>query len=168
MSKPIILLDVDGVLNPFPFTPGIHEWEFEPTFTSSAESGSWPLNLSKEMGRALVELGCEIQWLTTWILRGDFANSEIGRPLGWEPHVAMEVVATSNTDPFWKVRTVKKLLETSGPKVIWIDDEGAKFINLFDDIAVLDPHDRLLVVSTASSVGITKFHIEAIRAFINE
>jgi hypothetical protein len=167
-QQPLILLDVDGVLNPFPFTDIKRDWKFEPTFTSSIESGQFSLNLSKEMGQALLDLNCQIQWLTTWIRHEDFANPNIGKALDWPIQKEAQLVIAGLTDPFWKVRTVKSILSIPGPKVIWIDDDAARFIEHFSDWSLLDPHDRLQIIVPDPQVGLTKRHIQIINDFINE
>lgn len=169
MDTPIILLDVDGVLNPCPFNkhPRGLEWKFEPEFRSSVESGRWPLNLSKEMGQALLDLKCEVRWLTTWIRDEDFANKDIGPALGWEHQRVCKISVRGMSDHWWKPRTVKELLQSPGPKVIWIDDDADGFAQHFDE-GELDPHNRLLIISPESDIGITREHIDTIKLFLQE
>lgn len=164
MDKPILLLDVDGVLNPCPFDKNrSSDWAFEKTFRSTLASGGFNLNLSWEMGQALLGLGCEIVWLTTWILDWDHANENIGRAFGWAEKKVPEVTR----EQFWKILEVKRILAEPGPKVVWIDDDALNFLELFEDGADLDPHSRLLVVCPDSSVGLTKAHLQEIKEFLD-
>lgn len=166
--KPIIPLDIDGVLNPCPFNAErSKDWLFEPEFRSSPESGRFLLNLSKEMGQALLDLDCHIRWLTTWILDEDQANPNIGAALGWPKLPIIPIAPHGPSDFFWKPRAIKTLLENPGPKVIWIDDDINSFLQHFQP-DVLDPHKRLLTIVPESDIGLTKAHINIIKEFINE
>jgi hypothetical protein len=165
--KPILLLDVDGVLNPISFSStDSFDWKFEAPFRSSEESGGWTLNLSKEMGQAIQSLDCEIRWLTTWILDADFANAEIGSALGWE-RLALCPFVKHKSDPWWKPRAVKDLLQHPGPKVVWADDDINIFLQFFEDDE-LDPHNRLLAICPDPTVGLTKDDIDTIKEFLRE
>lgn len=169
METPIILLDVDGVLNPCPFDkhPRGLEWKFEPTFRSCADSGGFPLNLSKEMGQALLDLKCEIRWLTTWIRDADLANKNIGSALGWERQRVCAITLRGLSDYYWKPRYVKELLKDPGPRVVWIDDDADGYAQHFDE-GELDPHNRLLIICPECDIGITHDHIDTIKLFLSE
>ena len=166
MDKPIILLDVDGVLNPCPWKPeDSPDWKFEPRWPSSTESGAFPLSLSKEMGQALADLNCQIRWLTTWILTEDFANPEIGKRLGWD-RLPVCHIERRFSDNYWKPTAVQKILETEGPKVVWIDDDADYYAQVFDGIS--DPFGRLLIICPDSHVGLTRDHIDTIKVFLKD
>lgn len=166
--KPIILLDVDGVLNPAPFKASWSpDWKFEPTARSCQESGGWPLNLSKEMGRAILDLNCEIRWLTTWIKNGDFANPNIGARLDWPRLSICPVQRKMSENIFWKPLAVKEFLENPGPKVVWIDDEADTLRDIFT-LDELDPHRRLLVINPEPFEGLTKEQLNTIQVFLKE
>jgi hypothetical protein len=161
--KPIILLDVDGVLNPCPFKAEMSsDWKFEPTFTSKT---GFKLNLSKEMGRAILDLNCNIIWLTTWILDEDFANPEVGVALGWDKKATAHI-DESKTQFFWKTEKAREILSIPGSKIVWIDDDVNEFINMFKNRFDLDPHNRLLAICPDADVGLTKVHIDRIRTFL--
>lgn len=156
MTKPILLLDVDGVLNPDRLPD---DWEFEPRFQSDEESGGLPLDLSREMGAAIEEVGFDMRWLTTW---GEYANTNIGPHFGWR---AMPVAAEPYKEHpyFWKVLAVQRLLAEPGPLVVWIDDEADKFVNLFGEYEALDPHYRLIYVAPNPRWGLRREHLEWIK-----
>lgn len=165
-QKPILICDVDGVLNPVPFREKTSpDWKWEHTFRSTADSGGFNLNLSSEMGAAIEALGCDITWLTTWIVGQDHANSNIGKSIGWSfksfPNIP------ENPYIFWKVMEVKRILANPGPKVIWIDDEAIEFSELFADEWELDPHNRLLIINPETDIGLTKDHIDTMKVFLN-
>jgi hypothetical protein len=167
--KPIIVLDVDGVLNPFwPRSTQIsRDWVFDKNFSSSPESGSFLLNLSTEMGQALRDLDCDIRWLSTWMRDGDFANQEIGEALGWPVLPNVEIEFHGPNDFSWKPRAVRQILSTDGPPVIWIDDDAVIFLKDLTDLS-FDPHQRLLPIAPDTDVGLTKKDIEKAKDFISE
>lgn len=155
--RPILLLDVDGVLNPVPFTTTwSSDWEFLPEFISSEESGMWPLNVSAEMAMAITDLGCDVRWLTTW---GDHAHDNIGAAFGWR---LLPVVAQPDRRSFsWKVKAATEILSEPGPPVVWIDDDIAEFA-CRTDFTTIDPHKRLITVCPKTNVGLTRSHISYI------
>jgi hypothetical protein len=102
--KPLLLLDVDGVLNPFPETPdGYGEYDL---FTADDE----PVRLSPRHGKWLRELASpfEIVWASAW---GETANELICPifglsafpviafpPVPFEPREKVPAVATFTAD----------------------------------------------------------------------
>jgi hypothetical protein len=166
-DKPLLFADIDGCFNPVPFRAVVSkDWKWERTFRSNADSGGFNLNLSSEMGAAIESLGCDITWLTTWIVGQDHANPNVGKALGWE----LKPYPIIPEDPyiFWKVMYMKDVLAQPGPKVIWIDDEATEFSELFSDQWDLDPHNRLLIINPETDIGITKDHIDTMKVFLND
>jgi hypothetical protein len=167
--KPIIVLDIDGVLNTFvPVAERSADWKWDPEFRSDRDSGRFLLNLSTEMARALEKLG-ELRWLTTWIYNGDQANPNVGAHFGWNLPL-LDIVKDTTTprvsiferpDPWWKSNSIKKLCAEPGPPVVWIDDDIEWFLR--DGPQDLDPHHRLFCVCPDADVGITRAHIEMIK-----
>jgi hypothetical protein len=172
-----ILLDVDGVLNPDFFeAENCPDWVFEPKFKSSKASGRYTLALSREMGKAIEDLNCQVHWLTTW---GTHAHFNIGIHFDWNNHPILAEKPPPIIEPdgmygrrevedhFWKPRAVKKFLLEPGPKVIWIDDDIEAFQErIAQNGMTLDPHNRLLTICPDELVGLTKQHLNLIREFI--
>lgn len=155
--KPILLLDVDGVLNPVPFDHADVDWPFEPSFMA----GSFRMNFSKEMLDAIQRLPVQIQWLTTWCM--DPCNNDVQNQL--EPALKLPPYPYHHAPVFptrgwWKLLVVQKLL-TEHPwsqRFVWIDDDIKDgTADLFDD--------RVLTISPASHIGVTRQHIELIKDF---
>ena len=97
-AKPLLFMDVDGVLNPFPATPdGFDEFAFFP-------GEDEPVRLTPVHGEWLVELGevFEIAWATGW---GDHANRILAPHFGL-PEYAVVVVPSTRFDPADKVPAV--------------------------------------------------------------
>jgi hypothetical protein len=172
-SRPMILLDVDGVCNRLSGPGSEEDWAWEPMFYSTDASGRFPLHLSREMADALFLLGADIHWLTTWDYH---ANFNIGSHFHWPtlPVLAGPGSPTLNFGMFgthWKPAAVVKLLRDPGPPVVWIDDDVRYYVDLPYEHAlgegeVLDPHDRLLAVGPAPHAGISKANVAEIQEFL--
>lgn len=146
--RPLILLDVDGVLNALSddADPVWRQWR---RGHAHADGTSWPIVWAPPVVdrlRSWHETGnVEIQWLTTW---GHDANGELRRLLGLPRFVvagtytefdvdgaaadvaadAHAAAAPSAPDPlsgyWWKYDVVRRVLvEHPGRQVIWVDDE---------------------------------------------
>jgi hypothetical protein len=159
----VILLDIDGVLNPCPFsTERSKDWVFDPEFVAKC----FQINASCEMARALLDLNHPIEWLTTWCMYDDSANQHIG------PCIRMPRLKNNRTpypdEGWWKLAVYNlKRLQFDGP-IVWIDDDlaGAGLPVEYGKTAV-DPLDpATLYVCPETDVGLTKAHIEAIAFFL--
>lgn len=174
-NAPILCLDVDGPLNPCPFSPErSKDWIFEPEFVSTKASGRYRLNLSRQMANAISDLGCRIMWLTTW---GRHAHANMGLHFDWISHPVLAerpepeytgMYGWSAVEDFmWKPSAMQKLLSNPGQKVVWIDDDIEWFLSEVNKKGiVLDPHNRLLAICPESDIGITRAHIEQIKEFL--
>ena len=109
---PLLLLDVDGVLNPFPDTPdGFEEHHFFP-------GEDEPVRLARFHGEWLEELGrvFEIAWATGW---GAHANRFLVPHFGL-PEYPVVVVPSTRFEPADKVPAVAGF---AGERpVAWVDD----------------------------------------------
>lgn len=145
-DRPLVLLDVDGVLNIL----GDDEeptWEVVLSGRATAEGTSFPITWSPDVIDWItrwIDAGVEIQWLTTW---GHDANSSLRHLVGlpelpvagtyderWRgapettgatSHAEMAPAAPDPlTGAWWKYDVVKRLLtEQPGRLLIWVDDE---------------------------------------------
>ena len=112
MTRPLLLMDVDGVLNPFPDTPeGFVEHVF---FAGEAE----PVRLAQVHGDWLRELGevYEIAWATGW---GEHANRLLAPHFGL-PAYPVVVVPSTRFVPADKVPAVAAF--AGNRPVAWVDD----------------------------------------------
>ena len=113
-QRPLLLLDVDGVLNPFAALgcpPGYTEHEFFP--------GEEPVRLSPAHGRWLQELSTRFQlvWATAW---GSEANRVIA-PLLRLPELP---VIRFPPPPFEPLDKLAPITEYAGQRpLVWIDDQ---------------------------------------------
>ncbi len=140
---PLVMLDVDGVLNAL---GDLDCWPDEQNGFARAEGNLYPITFSRLVVARLRnwhESGAaEVQWLTTW---GHDANAGLRELLGMpelvvagtydDEGVTAEVDVTSHAasapsapDPlsgrWWKYDVVQRVLrEQPGRTVVWIDDE---------------------------------------------
>jgi len=158
--KPILLLDIDGVLNPVPFDRADVDWAFEPSFMA----GPYQMNFSKEMLDAVQRLPVQIQWLTTWCMvpHRNELKDQLEPVLGLPPYPYHHAVSPTKMSDrtWWKLRVVRRLLVDHpwNQRFVWIDDDiEGEVADLFDD--------RVLTIQPRSNIGITRRHIELIEDF---
>lgn len=118
---PLLLLDVDGVLNPFAWR-GPQEGTFT-DFVPHVARG-FRLLLSREMGQRLARLPAELCWATTW---SDSIDEDVA-PLAGLP-LGLRVAARMPLEPAeaatnWKLVQVRRLVEREQRPFIWIDDDA--------------------------------------------
>jgi len=127
MPKPLLLVDVDGVLNVFGF--GIEGYpsgainpapEFEKVFAAQGYTISFPLGLTGRMAKLNEAFECV--WATIW---EDQANKLIAPELGvgyeW-PVIKFQGWGRQYT---WKLPDVREWCEENarGRRVAWVDDD---------------------------------------------
>jgi hypothetical protein len=111
--KPILLLDVDGVLNPFPDTPeGYSEYNF---FAEDDE----PIRLNSRHAEWLQELAeiFDIAWVSAW---GKAAN-ELICPIFGLPSFPVVVLPPPPFEPHEKVPAVAAFTEQR--PAAWLEDD---------------------------------------------
>jgi hypothetical protein len=125
--KPVILLDVDGPLNPWSARQGLPEGFTEHlTHPMGWETGK-PLKvrLRATDGPELMKLGCEIIWATAW---EEDANKWIGPHIGLPelPHIDwIDRNIWSIEKLHWKTKRIVAWMAENRPGIpfIWLDDE---------------------------------------------
>lgn len=168
MSKPVIYLDVDGVLNALgsqEHAVGHHAWgdfKLYPKVKPDSEPINHPgydLRLSKSMVAAIAALPVDVMWLTTW--RYDAVK-----------HVAPLVDAPDWPVIHWRGEKGAYLREdqAGNPRpYIWIDDfEATEANNFFWMKDLLDASKvPYLLIKPDSLQGITRDDVNEIREFID-
>jgi hypothetical protein len=165
---PILLLDVDGVLN-------AARWELREGWERGTFNGfvlSWDPTVTARL-RELHESGrVEIQWLTTWTTDADELLAEpMGLPRGLKVHDRDDVAPTGYSGPagglagWWKLAAARAVAEAEPDRrIIWIDDDLAEQAE--DTGEWLAAHPHVLVVAPDLLEGLTHQQLDAIEAWL--
>jgi hypothetical protein len=161
MSRPLILIDVDGVLNPWN-RQGPH-WE---THDAVSEIGTFRVLLNPEHGPMLLQLaqetGGELAWATTW---EHYANAEIGARIGL-PELPVIEVNSGPDAPGVHPKTPPVADYVKGRPFVWFDDDLTAA-----DSRYLKDHEGVgdhLIVHIGPKKGLTPKHLEMAAAWLNE
>ena len=167
IRAPILLLDVDGVLNAVG-PDAAERWQrgvfngftvyWDPTIT--ARLREW-----HESGRV------EIQWLTTW---ADNADTWLAEPLGLPRGLRTRASGAAPTGflgrrggeaGWWKLTAAREAAEEEpGRRIVWIDDDLAQQAADTGDWLAAHPH--VMVVAPDLYVGVTHEQLDAIEAWL--
>jgi hypothetical protein len=179
MSAPLLLLDVDGVVNAIVGTAGHRPYGQTDAWiwtSHVAEDGvEYPIMVSRVVLtfiREAHETGmAEVRWLTTW--EGGDAVLALARHLGL-PEFAIEGRQAefpgkfSDFDHWWKLPVVERLVERDpGRPLVWVDDDipfsrrAERFL-----LAARRTGVPLLTIAPKTRVGLTLEHLEEITAFL--
>jgi hypothetical protein len=153
-ERPLLFLDVDGVLNPFPSTPaGYAEHRFFP-------DDDEPVRLCADHAGWLRELGerFEIVWASGW---GGAANEHICRAFGLP---AFPVVAMP-PGPFDARAKVPAVAAYAGTRpAVWLDDIVTAEARKWAAGRVAPT----LIVEVPAAAGLTRMIVERVRAWVDQ
>jgi len=185
--QPLVLLDVDGVLNAVQAWGRSDAWPDWCTGSATADGRSFPITWSPSVVAAVRswrELA-EVQWLTTW---GHDANTslrhllelpdlpvagtydDVDGPAGdrdadGPAHASVAPAAPDRlTGRWWKFDVVRRIVHTGGSRrIVWLDDDLAGQ----DDVrAWMRQHTSSLLVAPDPRSGLTPAQLEAVEAFL--
>lgn len=180
---PVLLLDIDGVINSLLKKPPAHAWAShdwnaaEYTFLGT----DWPLLWSTPVIEWLNSLGdrVEVRWHTTWQHEASAFAKIVGLPLDWPVAVSPEFdLAHSNWSEFaksqimarrstwWKYAAGERVLTDEQRHLLWIDDDlelktprGQR-----RHLAGLGP--KVCLISPDGHTGITRKHMLQVESFL--
>jgi hypothetical protein len=143
MPRPLLLLDVDGVLNPYgaPRCPvGFTEYAMFP--------GEEAIRLCRMHGDWITELGqvFDVAWATSW---NDEANRLVAPILGIAP-LPVVAMPTAPSRPGAKLSPIARFVGRR--PAVWIDDEHTP--EAWDWSGAR--HDPTLLIAIAPEVGLTQ------------
>jgi hypothetical protein len=186
VTPPILLLDVDGVLNALTDdSADLGAWDDWQQGTATAEGARWPILWSPGVISRLRELHeserVELRWLTTW---GHDANNDLRLLVGLpelavagtyhdagaptvEPSTgpAHAAVAPAAPDPltgrWWKYDVVARLVQQEPERrLIWVDDDLDRANGVFVDWATRQP--SVTPIAPDPRCGLTPHDLDAI------
>ena len=167
-SVPILLLDVDGVLNTARADPP--EGWARGTFNGYVLT--WDPTVTARL-RALHESGrVEIQWLTTWTTDADRLLAEpMGLPRGLKTHEREDAGPTGflgemrGLTGWWKLTAARAVAEAEPDRrIVWVDDDLA--VQAADTGEWLAARPHVLVVAPDLFVGLTHDQLDEIEAWL--
>lgn len=158
LVRPVILLDVDGVLN----ACGWDEPKGWDDFQTTVCNG-FHITHSQKMAAAIRALDADIVWLTTWRER---ANEWISPLFDWGHFPALSYVESERYSSWWKAAAAEKYIKENPRPFIWIDDDLTFGIMESDFLNDADFDIPYLLVAPYQSDGLQLDQIEKIATFI--
>lgn len=189
MSRPLVLLDVDGVLNAVPRFGDPGAWTDCRSGEADAAGSRFRITWSPTVVDAVLAWRevADVRWLTTW---GHDANVSLRRLVGLpelavagtydEPvdqggagaadlgagsHAARTPAAPDPlTGRWWKFDVVREIVRADpSRRIVWLDDDLAGQ----DDIRIWMRREVIcLLVAPEPSSGLTADHLESVDAFL--
>jgi Swiss Army Knife RNA repair-like protein len=168
VRPPVLLLDVDGVLNALQveLPDGWHRGSY------NGYPISWDPTITARL-RAWHEAGrVEIQWLTTWAADADRLLAEpMGLPRGLRTHAREGAGPTGfvgrvGAQPgWWKLAFAREVAEAEpGRRIVWIDDDLADRAGSTGEFLAANP--QVMVVAPDLATGLTHEQLDAIEAWL--
>ena len=165
---PVLLLDVDGVVNALRFEPpdGWQRGLFDGFLITWDPTVTARLRELHESGRV------EIHWLTTWTTNADRLLAEpMGLPRGLVTHARADSAPIGFSGVFggrsswWKLAAARAVADSEPDRrIIWVDDDLAMQAADTGDWLAANPH--VLVVAPDLFVGLTHEQLDAIEAWL--
>jgi hypothetical protein len=159
-TRPVLLLDIDGVLN---VAPNVGGWDIPPVRVKAG----FPVYYEPRLIDAIRDLHArgvaEIRWATTWCGYPELGILE--RVLGLKFERAFGDRPMPKTWGDLKVEAALAVLE-EGRRLIWVDDsEVDAGRRLYPKIAAAQAEGRALLVEPDSARGMQPGHLAAIEEF---
>lgn len=182
MSKPVLLLDIDGVVNAisrdFPrYAWGTLLWQTA-EYPSNGELFPlmWSRPVIEYLGSLYVQDRVEIRWHTTWQEEAHEFASIVGLPEGFasiakapermsSPGIFARQQFLAGKPAWWKYPAAERVLVEEKRPLIWIDDEIHSKINERYRANMLGLGDVCLVCPNQQT-GITRKHMRIIEEFL--
>jgi len=180
--QPLVLIDVDGVLNALSETDAWQDWQ---SGEAVAEGRAYPIRWSPTVVERVVGWCgiADVQWLTTW---GHDANDTLrhllglpelpvagthdgagaaGSPDAGASHAAVTPAAPDAlTGQWWKFDVVRRLVrEDPSRPMVWLDDDLA---NQHEICSWMGDSAMALVLAPNRSSGLVATDLDAVDAYL--
>lgn len=176
MSKPVWLLDLDGVVNACPRHPdpppscwAPDDW-VRAEVKNSHSDVAWPILAARPVLHFIAAVHAvgqaEVRWHSTWQDEANLVSDALGLP-HFEAEPAPEYEGwTMGARGWWKVPAAKRACARTGGHLIWTDDQAAH--------PRLDKKDRLplrnagvLIVAPSASTGLVQANLDKIAFYLS-
>ena len=186
-AAPLVLLDVDGVLNAVQAWGRSDAWDDWRAGRATADGRSFRITWSPSVVAAVRswQSVAEVQWLTTWghdanaSLRSllelpelpvagtyDDVDGPVGQPDADGPtHASVAPAARDRlTGRWWKFDVVRRIVRTGEQRrLVWLDDD----LRGQDDVRDwMHRHTTSLLVAPDPRSGLTPAHLDAVEEFL--
>ncbi|WP_062312753.1 HAD domain-containing protein [Demequina rhizosphaerae] len=168
-----VLLDVDGVVSPFPSTPANRaHWPADSWrcfLFGGVYEVEWSSALVDRLRAIAATPGVAMRWCTTWQDRApEVLGREIGLGTDW-PWLEDSGGAFAVSPGWWKAQRAREALEEFGA-VVWVDDFIQGWLEAREELDEPGPRwwdtERLLMISPDSERGLEPAHLDATDRFI--
>lgn len=188
MKPPVLLLDVDGVLNAFTGKPNPAIWPFDTWKFGKARAADreWPIAWSTETVdwlNALDDSGrAEIRWHTTWLHEAQniadllglnrFAVADSTPEVGDDAHgeyaQELKVARLRDGQPtWWKYGAAHRVLTEEGRALLWFDDDLTwKLPRPLRDL--MQTNHPVLFISPDHNTGLIPRHLRQAERFLDD
>lgn len=167
---PVLLLDVDGVLNAMAFDlpEGWHTGRFR------GYTLSWDPSVTARLRGWHTDGRVELQWLTTWADNADLLLAEpMGLPRGLRVHRRDDGVGPTGfvgswagAPGWWKLTAARAVVsDEPGRRVVWIDDDLADQAGDTGEWLAANP--QVFVVAPALATGLTHAQLDEVERWLD-
>jgi hypothetical protein len=181
-KTPVLLLDVDGVVNAITKTPDPNVWESWQKGEAESNGRTWPITWSPEVAKYLTGLHdsgrVEIRWHTTWQEDAQRIADLVALPtlpVADAPEYAeggrfAARMIRENRPKWWKLPAAERVVAEEGRPLIWIDDDIADKLwregGMAYPIGTVDA--PALLVCPNERTGLAPKHLRTIDSFLTE
>jgi hypothetical protein len=174
-TKPVWLLDIDGVLNATHRYFPTHVWPRNDwrQFKAMGNSREWTLKVAQPVHDFIQQVHdsglVEIRWHTTWQHAAQNVARELVLP-EFPVHEAPEYNSTAWTYSvqglWWKLPAAWRVIAEEKRPLIWTDDD-ISFLTNKEQLAALKAAGKVLLIEPSSTEGLVKKHLTKIQEFID-
>lgn len=174
-ARPVLLLDVDGVVNAVSASPDRTLWPDElwrRHRVTDLDGNTWPILAGQPVLDYLTAVHdhglAEIRWHTTWRQSAQLRLAPVLGLPDWPVAQSPTWLPTQRDQAgrWWKTATAHRVVHSEGRRLIWLDDDIA-FERTWpnSDIHAVFTGD-VLAVSPSSALGVSRADLRAIDDFL--